>query len=259
MFDTKLPMNLQFFAEEGATGVDVAPVAEEQTDAATPESPETGVEQEQPVAEVKDEKDFAKALKAREEQLRKQIEAEYSERFKDYDVSKKALDFLMKTNNISDPMTLKEQIELEELREKAERENLTVEELQRRQELEELKAWKQQVEQQQQQQEQMQQFESQLKEFCKDKEIDGKPLDHMELWQFMFENGVSKPEVALKAMKADMLEKQIESAKKDGVKEFLSAKGSIPKVEGANKSGSKLPGTPKTFAEARARAMQREL
>lgn len=258
MEKTYLPLDLQLFAEE--SGVEDVPAAEEQVDVQpeTSESPETGVD-DQAAAEPKEqaaEKAFAKRLAAEREKWEAEKKAEL-EQYKDYDVSKKALEYLMRQNNIDDPMTLKEQIELAELQEKAENENLTVEELQRRQELEELKAWKEQVEKQQQEQEILQQFEKSVKEFCEGKELDGKPLDHKELWNYMYENKTENPEIAYKAMKADILEKQLETAKKEGVKEFLSAKGSMPKVEGSNSSGQVIPGTPKTFAEARTRAMQR--
>jgi len=241
---------------ETQSGVESVPAAGEQTPSDTPE---TGVEvpaAAEPSKENNFEKAFAKRLAAEREKWESERRAEL-EKYKDYDISKKALEYLMRVNNIHDVNFLKEQLELAELQEQAERQNMTVEELQRLKELEELKAWKQQVEQQQQQQQQLIQFEQMLKDFCKDKEFDGKPLDHMELWKFMHDNGVTNPETALKAMKADLLEKQIENAKKEAVKEFLSAKGSMPKVEGAKASGTVLPGTPKTFQEARARALQR--
>lgn len=254
-----LTLDLQLFAEE--TGVESVPAAEEQIPA-PPENnesdPETGVE-EQAVAEPKEnnfEKAFAKRLAAEREKWEAERQAEL-EKYKDYDIAKKSLEYMMRTNNIDDPMTLKEQLELAELQEKAERENLTVEEIQRRQELEELKAWKEKVERQQQEEEQLKQFEQSLKAFCEGKELDGKPLDHEELWKFMADNKTENPEIAFKAMKSDVLERQLENAKKEGVKEFLSAKGSMPKVEGANASGQVMPGTPKTFAEARDRALKR--
>lgn len=258
-------LNLQFFAEE--SGVEAVPAAGEQIDVAevedfaTPEPPaETGVEEQaaaEPGKENNFEKAFAKRLAAEREKWQAEMQKEL-EKYKDYDVSQKALQYLMRVNNITDMNLLREQLELVELQEQAERQGMSVEELKRLRELEELKAWKQQVEQQQVQQQQIQQFEQMLKDFCQGKEFDGKPLDHMELWKFMHENGVANPETAFKAMKADLLEKQIEKAKKEGVKEFLSAKGSVPKVGGSKASGAVFPGPAKTFAEARARAMMRE-
>lgn len=251
------------FEMEGAigaeTGVDTAPDAGVQAPEGTQAEPssQTGVESPVDAGQVKDEKDFAKAIRAKEDHLRKQLEAEYAEKYKNYDVSQKALEYLQRTSGISDTMNLKEQLELAELQERAERENLTVEELQRRQELEELKAWKSQVEQQQKEQTEIQQFEQSLKDFCKDKTIDDKAVDHMELWKYMHENGVSKPETAFKAMRADELEKQLENAEKEGVKKFLAAKGSIPTVEGKTATGTVSPEKPKTFADAKSRAMQR--
>jgi hypothetical protein len=259
----RFPLNLQFFAEEGeaveGTGVEGAPDAGVQP---TETSENTGVETPVDAAQVKDEKDFAKAIKAKEEHLRKQMESEYAEKYKDYDVSKKALEYMMRTNGIDDPLTVKEKIELAELEEKAENENLTVEELQRRQELEELKAWKKSVEEKEQQDQQYKQFRSQLDEYAKGKEADAGVLE-----KFMDDNFADQGktfDVAYKAMQYDALAKengelkqQLEKAEKEGVKKFMSAKSSIPTVPGSTSQGHVEAPAPKTFAEARARAMQR--
>lgn len=198
------------------------------------------------------EKAFSKKLAAE----RAKMESEYAERYKDYDTHKELSDYLTQVNGM-DAMSLKEQIELERLQTRAEQDGISVE-LQKRLDVLESKAAKaDEMEQQQQQREQWQEYESSLKTYCEGKEIDGKQLDHKELWKYMHENGTSKPEVAFKAMRHDVLEQQLQSAKKDGVKEFLSAKGSIPTVQGANAQGQVISATPKTFAEARARAMQR--
>jgi hypothetical protein len=58
-------------------------------------------------------------------------------------------------------------------------------------------------------------------------------------------------------MRHDALEKQVESAEKEGVKKFLQAKGGIPTIPGKTATGQSVSAAPKTFAEARQRAMQR--
>lgn len=258
-----LTLDLQLFAEE--TGVESVPAAEEQTVPAPPETdepaPETGVE-EQAVAEPKEkennfEKAFAKRLAAEREKWEKERQAEL-EKYKDYEIAKKSLEFLMKQNNISDPMTLKEQLELAELQERAEKENLPPEVLKRLDELERKAAKVDEIEKLQQEAQQIQQFEQTLKEFCEGKELDGKPLDYKELWKYMYDNKTENPEIAFKAMKAEILEKKLEEAKKEGMKELIQAKTNIPKVDGSRGSGSITPSQPKSFEEARQRAMQRE-
>lgn len=258
----ELTLDLQLFAEE--TGVESVPAAEEQIPA-PPENnesdPETGVE-EQAAAEPKEkennfEKAFAKRLAAEREKWEKERQAEL-EKYKDHDIARKALDFLMKQNNISDPMTLKEQLELAELQERAEKENLPPEVLKRLDELEKKAAKVDEIEKQQQEAQQTQQFEQTLKEFCEGKQLDGKPLDYKELWKYMYENKTENPEIAFKAMKADILEKQLEQAEKEGMKKLIEAKTNIPKVDGARGTGAVAPNPPKTFAEARERALQRD-
>lgn len=209
------------------------------------------------VDDVTKQESFSKRLKETLEKERKTWEAEQSEKYKDYESFKKAAEYLQKTSGINDLMTLREEIELAELQERAEKENVSPEIQRRLEQLESKAAKVDQMEQQQQQQEEWNKFETSLKAFCEGKEIDGKPVDHKELWNYMHENGTSKPEIAFKAMRHDALEKQVESAEKEGVKKFLQAKGSIPTVPGKTATGQTISGPPKTFAEARQRAMQR--
>lgn len=88
-------LDLQTFAEE--SGVEEVPVAGEQSEKVeevTEQTEESGVENvpaaEEP--EIKDEKDFSAALKAREEQIRKQLEDEY----KQYETQAQMLDRVAK-------------------------------------------------------------------------------------------------------------------------------------------------------------------
>lgn len=92
-----LPLNLQFFSEGDDTGVEQVPAAGEQTE--TVEQPvqgETGVEVTGAADQIKDEKDFSAALKAREEQLRRQIEKEYGEKYQTVETQAQMLDRVAK-------------------------------------------------------------------------------------------------------------------------------------------------------------------
>ena len=87
-----------------STGVESASVAGEQTqDTFTQESSEspsyetnTGVETTEVAAQVKDEKDFSAALKAREAQLRQQMEKDYVERIKGMETQAQMMDRVAK-------------------------------------------------------------------------------------------------------------------------------------------------------------------
>lgn len=274
-----------FFNQDGAAGggagetgetqpgVDDAPAAGEQQDGS--EESKTGVDEKTAAGsdeakepqEPKDpEKAFAKRLqaerqkweaerKAEREKWEAELKAEL-EKYKDYDVHKKASEYLMRTAGISDPLTLKEEIELAELQERAEKEKVPASVLKRIDELEQKAKKAEEMEAAQKQMQEWQEFEASLKSFCEGKEIDGKPVDHMELWKFMHDNGISKPEAALKAMKADILEAKLETAKNDAIKEYLeSKKGPKPGPEGA--AASQTPGPAGSWKEAERRALER--
>lgn len=84
-----------------STGVEGAAVAGEQSqetisNESTSAETNTGVETTEVAAQVKDEKDFSAALKARETQLRQQMEKEYGERAKQADAYQQKLDKVAK-------------------------------------------------------------------------------------------------------------------------------------------------------------------
>src|SRR5690606_21352965 len=111
------------------------------------------------------EKAFAKRLAAEREKWDK----ETAERYKDYDVLKKATEHLQRTSGINDLMTLKEELELAELQERAETQNLDVERLKGIEQLEANAAKADEMEQQQQEEQRVQSYFSSLGEFVKDK------------------------------------------------------------------------------------------
>lgn len=252
-------LNLQLFAEEATveTGVESAPAAEVQTE--TPNASETGAETEV-AAEPEKQNNFEKAFAKRLKEAQAKWEAEQAEKYKHYEDYRKAAEYLQKTSGINDIMTLKERIELEELQEQAEQQSVPVEVLKRIQELEAKAAKAEQLEKAQQEEQRVSAYWSSINEFVKDKGIEAEKLN-----QFMIDNGLSydpnEPaksfNVAYKAMRADELEQKLATAEKEGMKKLLQAKGSIPTVPGNNASGQLSSPTPKTFAEARARALQR--
>jgi hypothetical protein len=250
-----LPLNLQLFSDDmGAdSGVDSVPAAEGQDAGGTGVEDNGAADQGQ---QSSFEKAFAKRLAAKEAEWTKQRE-ELEGKYKDYDKHSKASEYLMKQAGFQSMDELYEAIELEGLRERAETQGISPEMQKRLDELEAKASKFDEWQQQQEQQRTASEFESSLKEFVKDKMIGDKPVDHMELWQYMHENQIGKPEAAFKAMKADMLEKQLQDAEKAGMKKLLQAKGSIPNVGGNKAAGHVSAPAPKTFAEARARAMQR--
>lgn len=231
-------LDLQLFSED--TGVEVVPAAGEQAEGGS-----SGVEGQ--AAAEPTEKAFASRLAAE----RAKLEREYTERYKDYDTHKAISDYFAETNGL-DALTLKERVELERLQERAEQANVPPEVLRRLDELEGKAAKADQLEQFQQDQQGRVDFETKIKTFAEEK-----GADHTELWNFMHEHQIQNMEIAYKAMRADQLEQQLAGAEKAGMKKLLQAKGSIPTVSGSTAQGHVSAHAPKTFAEARARAMQR--
>jgi len=245
-------LNLQLFSDEvGAeTGVEDVPAAEVQ------EESQTGVE-DQAVAEPGN--NFEKAFAKRLAQERAKWESEVNSKYKDYDTHKQLSEYFQRINGM-DAQALRERVELEMLQEQAEKQNVPVEVMQRLLELEAKAAQADQFAKQQQQAEFERNYWSSLNDYAK--ELDVKPE---EINQFLVENGLYvNPEdlkrsfdLAYKAIRYEKMQKELETAQKDGMLKLLQAKGSIPTVPGGTSQGQVVTAAPKTFAEARARAMQR--
>lgn len=233
-----LPLNLQLFSEDSGaaeTGVESASAAEVQTETPEVTESQTGVET-QAAAEPEKQNNFEKAFAKRLAAEREKWQSETSEKYKDYDTLKDVADYFREVNEAPDMMTLKERIEMERLQQRAERENVPPEVLQRIDMLEAKAAKADEFEQQQAQERTMQEFENGLKEFVKDKQLGEKPVDHLELWKYMHENGIAKPEVAFKAMKADQLETKLQERETDVINRYIQSK-SAPKVESGGVAG----------------------
>lgn len=212
-------------------------------------------------SEVTKQESFAKRLKESTDKAiaeeRAKWEKEYSEKYKDHDTYKKAAEYLQKTSGFSDIMTLKEEIELQELQERADKENVPASVLKRIDELEAKAAKADELEAKVNQEKAASEFEHSLKDFVADKQIDGKPVSHTELWSYMHENGITKPEAALKAMKADILEAKLATAKEDAVKEYLNSKKGV-KTEGSTGAAAhQIPQAGGGFKGAEQRAIAR--
>jgi hypothetical protein len=215
------------------SGVEIEIAAESPTETPIEGSEETGVEA-PPAAEEKQnnfEKAFAKRLAAEREKW-DQEKQQLVDQYKDYDVLKKATSYLQKTTGIEDLMSLKEEIELAELQERAESQKVSPEIQRRIEELEEKARKADEMEEQSKIQEEYKTFRSNLEEFATSKNFDAEKLH-----SFMYEKNIADFETAYKALRADELETQLENAKKDAVKEYLASKNA-PKAEGSTGSAA---------------------
>jgi hypothetical protein len=240
-----------FFDMDGAIGADsgVEQVSAAETQQDESYSSETGVESQVAAEPEKNggfEKAFAKRLSSEREKWQREVE----ERYKDYDIAKKATEYLMRTSGIDDPMTLKEQLELADLQERADRENVPTEVIRRIDQLEAKAAKAEEYERIQEQQKFYSNFRSQLDAFIKDKGVDAEALE-----QFMIDNRVSDMNIAYRAMKFDEVSKDREKIEKEAVTRYLDSK-KAPKAEGSGTPGYTAPSTPKTFEEARRNALE---
>ena len=233
---------------EASAGVEGAPAAGEQVEGSANQTGVEGQAAAEPEKQNNFEKAFAKRLAAEREKWEAERKAELEkvqqqlrEQYKDFDAYKRAAEYLQRTSGINDLMTLQEEIELAELQERAKKENVPAEVLRRIDQLEAKAKRAEELEAQQRQLAEQQAFEQSLREFCEGKEIDGKPVDYKELWQYMYENQIGKPEAALKAMKSEILEQKLATAKKEAIEEYLKSK-QAPRAEGA--SGSLAPAQP---------------
>lgn len=228
-----LVLDLQLFSDEVMDpGVEFVPAAEEQGTDQVETHIESG-EDLQAAAEPEKQNNFEKAFAKRLAAKEAEIEAKYAEKYKNYDVLQKATAHLQETTGISDLMTLNEELELAALQRRAEKQDLDVDTLKRIEQLEQKAAKGEELEAKLQQEQQWKEFETSLQTFCAGKEIDGKTIDHKDLWNYMFENDIQKPDIAFKAMKADVLETKLATAKEDSIRDYLASK-QAPRAEGGN-------------------------
>lgn len=257
MFKIKFP----FFNEgEIGSGVEDTQVAAEQVEVPAIES---GVDTEvaaEPDKQNNFEKAFAKRLAAKEAEWQAE-----REKYKDYETHKQISDYFQQING-ADALSLKEQIELAKLQDRAEQANVPVEVLKRIDELEQKAAKADELEQKQQQEQTTNSYFSTLDRFVADKGVTKEALN-----QFMIDNDIPyNPNnmeksfaVALRAMKAEQyetekqqFETQKEQFEKDAVKKYLESK-KAPKAEGTGSAGMQGQGVAKSWKEASQRALAR--
>lgn len=242
---TYLPLDLQLFAEEEQSDPSVEVDVEEVDTSDAGNAPGSSDEA---TEDVTKQESFAKRLKEQTDKTlaeeREKWEQETQEKYKDFEVHQKATAFLQKQHGINDIMTLKEQLELAELQEKAEHENLTVEEIKTRQRLEKAESRLEQYEKQQEKSEAYKSFRTNLEDFAKENEAD---VDALE--KYMYDENVGSPSVALKAMRVDELEAKLEEREQDVIKRYIESKRA-PKAEGSGVPGV-VSDPPKTWEESR--------
>lgn len=265
-----LKLDLQLFAEEAVPEPESSSVEDEVTEPSVETSdagtaPPSDSEQEEPETKEDDvtkQESFAKRLQEQTEkklaEARQKWEQEQAERLKEYEVYKRATEYLKKHSGIDDLQKLAEEIELAELQERAATQEIPVEVQKRLDELEAKAKQAEEYERERQKQEQVNIFKENLTNFVKDKGVEVEAL-----WTFMADNNLpydpDDPEkyftIAYKAMKADELEAKLENAKKEAVKEYLESK-KAPKAEGGGALVVQND-APKTWEEARERALAR--
>lgn len=190
--------------------------------------------------ETKDsESSFAKRLREHSEKevkaAREAWEKETGDKYKDYDVLKTTAEFFREKHGYQDLLSMKEEIELVQLQERAEKEQVPPEVLKRIDQLEAKAAKGEEIEKQYQQEQVTRQYFDTLGDFVKDKGVTTEELN-----QFMIDNEMQyNPnnmqksfEFALKAYKADEAMAKLETAKKDAIDEYLGSKRA-PKAEGS--------------------------
>jgi len=256
-----LILDLQLFAEDEAvaTGVEDAPAAGEQPEASEGSANQTGVD-EQAAAEPEKQNNFEKAFAKRLAAERSKWESELSDKLKDYEAHRRVSEFFQQYNGM-DLNALMERIELEQLKQQAEQQQVPVEVMRRIQELEQKAALAEQLAQQHAQAQWEKTYRDGLAAYVQGKE----DADPDAITKFLVDNGISVDpndmnkafDLAYKAIQFEKLQQQLASAEKDGMKKLIGSKGSIPANVGSSGQGQDSSGTPKTFADARARAMAR--
>lgn len=232
--------------DEIQTGVEVAGEAVLQTEQSQTAEVQTGVEilpeaggdEKAPDANTAWEKRIASIKEKAAREAREQVEKELSEKYKDYELHKELSAWAQERTG-TDAMSLKEQIEMERLQERAEQQGITPEMQKRLEALEQKAALADRMEQERSEEQRVQTYFTSLNDFMKDKQGDSQALN-----QFMIDNGLTydpnNPErsfgVAYKAMIAEQLEQELATAKETAIKEYLQSK-TAPRVEGSGTPG----------------------
>lgn len=192
--------------------------------------------------DVTKQESFAKRLSEKLAEERAKIEAEFKEKYGDYEAMKDVAEYFREANGFDDVLSLKERIEMERLQSRAEKEGISPEMQRRLEQLEERARRADELEQQRQAEEQQRQEQERLTQFYKEfrgnietfAKENGANADELE--RYMIDNEIKKIDVAYKAMKAEEYEKKLQEREQDVIKRYLDSKNA-PRVEGTGAAG----------------------
>ncbi|MUT66016.1 hypothetical protein [Paenibacillus sp. NEAU-GSW1] len=237
------------FHMDADTGVEVPTGTEGAADPSAqeqPPSPSGDITAEPQQADERTEKAFANRLASE----RKKLEAEFAEKYKDYDTLKDVSEYFRQVNNFDDVLSMKEQIELQRLQERAAVSDIPVEVQRRLEELESRAERADKLEQEKELQDWYRDFRNGLEKFAGEKGVDANELE-----KFMSDNQITNSEMAYRAMTFTDAEARKEEIKQQAIQDYLNSK-KAPRVEGAATPGYIPPATPKTWKEATAGALE---
>lgn len=260
MFTFKFPVNLQYFSEEGEfeTGDSESAESVEGGEVAPPQAEESQAPEETPSDDgIEQSKAFAKRLSERTNakiaEERAKWEAEQAERLREYEQYRSLTEQMLKYSGHQDIHSLQQALEQELLQAQAEKHQVPVEVMQRLNELERRAQRADELEHKWQSQQALNTFYQDLNQFLQGKE----DVTQESMIDFMVQSGISNFDVAYKALRADLLEQKLATAEQDAVKKYLESK-KAPKVEGSGSApGLIAEQPPKTWEEARERALAR--
>jgi hypothetical protein len=257
-----LKMNLQLFSAdlgvEGGDFADSTPADDIEVTEPTidgPQDPPVDQTGEPPTDDLDNSKAFAKRLEERTQKAlaeeRAKWEQETSQKYGNYDQYDQALQLVLKQSGFGSFEELQQALHEAELTERAQANGVNPEFQQRIEQLEERAKRADELEQQQQQEQVYQQFTQALSTFASEKGIEANQLE-----EYMVQHNIPSFEAAYKALRHDQMAEELANAKDIAIKEYLASK-KAPKVEGTGTPGVVKDSPPKTFEEARARAMER--
>lgn len=251
-----LQLDIQYFNDD--LPVDGEPSSVEGEGVATPQGEPTNdlpLDSNIDTNDIENSKSFAKRLEERTQaklaEERQKWEEEVKSKVYDPDKTSAALNYIMKQGGYDSYEDFVSAIEEAQLQERAAKENVPPEYLERVEKLEERAKLADELEEKYQRETAYKEARKVLETFASEKGIDADKFQ-----QFVVDNEVFNLDVAYRAYNAENLEKQLAQAKELAVKEYLESK-KAPKVEG-NSLPAAIPDAPAlTFDQARERALAR--
>lgn len=192
---------------------------------------------------------FSKRLEAEKVRIREEMQRELAEKYQGYDDYREVAEYFREVNGVDNVLTLKEQIELERLNERAERQQVPPEVQRRIEELETKAAKADELQRQQELNSWYKDFRGGLEKFAGEKGVEADALE-----RFMVDKGINDMDLAYRAYAFSDVEAKKAEIEKAAVQEYLKSK-QAPKVEGAGSAGYVAPSTPSTWEQARSNAV----